>query len=986
MNRKILSLALLCLAGTISFAEIGDSEKSLITSGKTKSPPQIDGILNDDCWKNTIEITPFILRNEDRFASEQSSVFICHDEKNLYAAFLFKESCLIPESNRAHEFKADTSKKDDPQIWNDDSAVLLIMPDMKNKNEVFDFFINGNGIINDAMCKAPDYWGSRDVSWDSGAAVAAKKDNGFWTVEISIPLEKIKLTPGKTEAAGIVLARIEKSRAEVSSWQPLVKGFHISESFGKIVPADKVPGIKISSLPEFQPGKNILKLNWKPISQNDSLRIYEQVRFDKSKPLISWKDATAAMENFASDFDLNKTGSFKYRWTYSNPSSMKTYFESPEYKLNVACSKIESNLKPANTQTFINGAPFKSSASLIKGKNVIAIKSEGNLSGNFSAEGFVCNLDGTWKFSGEEVPGWQSADFDDSAWKNAAAENGILVKKGFFRKIILFQDSMTWPNWEKEGIFINRGGLQQLICMPKGIKGKKLSDYKFIIEVPENFDIPAVTSYYNKYKITLTAPGSTIHDAVKYKKYSAAFENTMNYHEAPALHEYFIFGIRAPEKETVSNGDIYFYSEGANGNIVEIPQKIKLHLLPALNGKQAKKLTMQMWTGWLRTIPDKTLLSAFGSELVKMGVNEVGGIPHEKLRQLMLINFKSWNIDCSGYLKEHPEHSLVNAEIKPNVNAISSAYICPEAMLNEKSAQEFLNSAIGKFMKKNNYPHNVNWDYEHDVFKSYISCFCPRCIEKFKKQFSINADLTASLIKEKYSPQWVKFMDQEMAELAGLFRKIVKKTSPESVFSVYSGYQSEYTKSHYGVDWKMLADKIDIAECGYGRSEKDLGETLDALGSTPLIVGEIVHPYDVKSREYPTYLKKATLMRRLCDGTGGVLFYDLASMDGKSFYSIAEVSRFAADNEDFLLGRKKADANVKVTGLSKEAYQMFEHKGRQMLLVMNETSSEKSFKAELTNIKGNVNINEYYSGKTYKTAVIEEKLPAGDAKVFIIEP
>jgi hypothetical protein len=288
-------------------------------------------------------------------------------------------------------------------------------------------------------------------------------------------------------------------------------------------------------------------------------------------------------------------------------------------------------------------------------------------------------------------------------------------------------------------------------------------------------------------------------------------------------------------------------------------------------------------------------------------------------------------------------------------------------------------------MKKWNYPENVNWDYEHNVFDSYIACFCPRCLEKFKKQFSINGDLTAPLIKEKYSSQWVDFMNQRMADMAALLRGMVKKVSPKTVFSVYSGYQSDYTKSHYGVDWKMLAGKIDIAECGYGRSEKDLGETLTALGATPLIVGEIVHPYEVKSREYPTYCKKATLLRRVCDGTGGLLFYDMASMDGKTFYSIAEVTRFIADYEDFLIGRKNAGANVKMSGLNKDAYEMFEKDGKQMLIVMNESKSEKDFKAEIINIKGNVKITEYYSAKTYNSPVIEEKISPWDAKIFIIE-
>jgi hypothetical protein len=68
-----------------------------------------------------------------------------------------------------------------------------------------------------------------------------------------------------------------------------------------------------------------------------------------------------------------------------------------------------------------------------------------------------------------------------------------------------------------------------------------------------------------------------------------------------------------------------------------------------------------------------------------------------------------------------------------------------------------------------------------------------------------------------------------MADIACVLRKSAKKINPESIFSVYSGYQSDYTKWHYGVDWSMLTGKIDVASCGYGCPVKDLNATKVAL-------------------------------------------------------------------------------------------------------------------------------------------------------------
>jgi len=364
-----------------------------------------------------------------------------------------------------------------------------------------------------------------------------------------------------------------------------------------------------------------------------------------------------------------------------------------------------------------------------------------------------------------------------------------------------------------------------------------------------------------------------------------------------------------------------------------------------------------------------------------MGINESMTVSSSGLRKFSMINFGKSGLNFSEYLNKHPNTALVN-NLEHKCIEKEKTNVCPEILLTqEKTAMEYLDTEIFKFIKREGYPVNVLWDYEYNVWNGPLSCYCSKCINKFKSQYSIDGELSFQMIRSKHSVEWIDFMNRRMAGIAKILQNRIKKISPDSIFSVYSGYQSNFATYNYGIDWKMLRGSIDLACCGYGRMEKEIRDTLDALGPTPLCVGEIVMPYIWSSRDTPTFLTKANLMRRVCDGTGGVLFYAYYSMNGISFYSIAEISRFVAENEEFFINRKNISKEVKISGIPRDGYEFFESDGKKILILMNLTEKEMHFKWE---IGKDFKIIEYYSGNIYSNSIIEDDLSVGDAKAFIL--
>ena len=231
----------------------------LVCAGRTAVAPVLDGALDDVCWQQTIELTPFVLMNQRDLASEQTRAYVTWDDAALYLAFRCEESCLDPVNNQLAAFKAKAAEKDSDAIYNDDvswsSSILA-----GDRKAILDLCVNAAGTVTDTKASGDDPWSCRDRTWEYGGKLAARTYPGFWVVELAIPFASLGGPPQPGAAWRLCLGRVQQNRKEKSTWQPMANGFHRPTEFAALRFVERICGVRNLSLGSFAAGANQLTL------------------------------------------------------------------------------------------------------------------------------------------------------------------------------------------------------------------------------------------------------------------------------------------------------------------------------------------------------------------------------------------------------------------------------------------------------------------------------------------------------------------------------------------------------------------------------------------------------------------------------------------------------------------------------------------------------------------------------------------------------
>ncbi len=995
--------------------------------GRVSQPPVIDGKLDDPCWSNTVEIAPFILLKQKEFAREQTRAYIAYDEQNLYVAFRCEASCLDPANNQLAEFKTGAGRDSD-QIFNNDCVLVLLCPDEKRNDVYYEIGVNGAGIVNDAKCVAPNYWGegARDKAWNYGGQVAVKtysdtwggdRGKAYWVVEFSVPLAAFGPMPRPGTTWRVCLGRLEQRDHERSVWQPMEEGFHIApDSFGRIVFDNAVPGVRNVAVGNFSFGENRMTCDLVSMPAQAGMRLETAVMFAGQGKDVAFRDLapgkTGKMEHV---YELKQAGPFEFQYRMLNPASMATYYQSPLYAAHVSMSLLTGSLRADGDYTlYLNGKEVlkggkgeqKFSVALLSGINALALEANGPVTGDFAVGDFTFKTDNRWKYSPAAADGWTTNEFNDSAWKTTEAKEATLGapgSKSYFRKIILHGHSAFWPNWAAEALSIAENSVQMLSLFPQGLKKKTFTDWQVNFEVPAEFRVTGASGYYgvsHKRKgFRCEERGTTVRNGQEYRRYAIRALDPVSFREKFEGYQMCAIAVELPVsgKRVAERECVFYYSmEAENGAIQEVPREMPVKILPPLRGKQPKKYAWQTTTAG-SVMDDLNCLDTLTASLARAGFNQLwhgrNPEPQKKLpaKNVAMFGFASWQVNCHPYLEKHPEEARIDKDGNRCHEKVSGrkTQICPGLLVRDTPAWEFVASAIIAWIKKDRIDQ-LDWDYEYSVWddKTEIVCFCPRCLADFKEMSKIPADtqLNYGVIKEKYPEQWIRFMNQRMAQICGKVRQAVHKVGPDKVFSVYSGYQCDFTREGYGVDWAMLADKIDLAICGYGRSVPQIADTLKVLGNVPLACGDCITPYRTDDRTFPTYCSKAIILRRAVDGTGGFLAWHYPDMDGKSFYASAEISRLVADYEDLFVAHRKDNALVTAEGIGADDVTVFTDGKRRLVLLINEKKDPKKVLLKNNQFTPQMKVFDYYAEKDLgNLREITTEVPANDVKAFIIE-
>ena len=173
------------------------------TATRTKTPPVIDGIINDEEWEQAVLIEKF-LQHEPynlELPSFKTEVRIIYDDNYLYVSF------VNFDSNSEKIMKTMGRRDDWGLFYQGNSDWVGIGLDSNNDDKTGNYFaVNAAGVQLDIAVSGQDFR-SWDRTWDAvwNSEVSINKDN--WSAEIRIPFSSLQYTNEKNQTWGLSLQR-----------------------------------------------------------------------------------------------------------------------------------------------------------------------------------------------------------------------------------------------------------------------------------------------------------------------------------------------------------------------------------------------------------------------------------------------------------------------------------------------------------------------------------------------------------------------------------------------------------------------------------------------------------------------------------------------------------------------------------------------------------------------------------------------------------
>lgn len=180
-----------CFFFFYSFLFAGDSERTAIAT-HTKTPPRIDGFLNEEVWQRAQPLSGFIQRDPDEGQpeSEKTEIRILFDHEAIYFA------CMMHDAE-PDKIVARLTRRDN-EI--DSDMISVRLDSYHDHKTAFEFTVLASGVkvdilqYNDAE--------EEDDSWDAVWEVQTQilRETGAptgWSAEIKIPLQALRYTPAR---------------------------------------------------------------------------------------------------------------------------------------------------------------------------------------------------------------------------------------------------------------------------------------------------------------------------------------------------------------------------------------------------------------------------------------------------------------------------------------------------------------------------------------------------------------------------------------------------------------------------------------------------------------------------------------------------------------------------------------------------------------------------------------------------------------------
>lgn len=184
-------------------------QRKRISISKISQAPKIDGILDEEVWKNAPLAQNFIERNPSNGKPEpedfKTTVKIMYDDTGVYFGATMYDP--HPENIQRELVERDN-------IGNDDLFAITINGYNDQQQGVF-FIVQASGVQADAKIMSNS---NDDFAWNAVWDSAVKMNDHGWTVEIKIPYSELRFPKKDIQTWGINLMRIIQKTNQNLTW------------------------------------------------------------------------------------------------------------------------------------------------------------------------------------------------------------------------------------------------------------------------------------------------------------------------------------------------------------------------------------------------------------------------------------------------------------------------------------------------------------------------------------------------------------------------------------------------------------------------------------------------------------------------------------------------------------------------------------------------------------------------------------------------
>jgi len=241
MHRPFILLLFCFLIALSAFAadQKTSGENDVLKPYLTKLPIKIDGVLDEDIWKNVPTVDSQFLTHFPAVGNifpQKTLIWIAYDSENIYFAF----HCFDTDPS---QIKTTVTKRDNiaPDDW-----VAVHLDTIGNRQFTYDFYVNPDGIQQDEYTTSSFYSDTAaDFVWYSGGKMLP---DGY-SIEIQVPLKNFRYSSGENVLMDVMFRRKVSRTGENGTWPFWDPGKGLLNSLAPIVFEKLANPLKLEALP-----------------------------------------------------------------------------------------------------------------------------------------------------------------------------------------------------------------------------------------------------------------------------------------------------------------------------------------------------------------------------------------------------------------------------------------------------------------------------------------------------------------------------------------------------------------------------------------------------------------------------------------------------------------------------------------------------------------------------------------------------------------